>query len=59
MSWREGDLSREQVKVLEQFKVDFKDVQGIPDDSNHFYLRWLRAAKRNVKRSWGRKSAGM
>ncbi len=33
-----------------QFKGLFSDIP-VPDDSDHFYLRWLRARKFNVKKA--------
>ncbi len=51
MSGHVGDLSPEQETALQLFKFAVKGIPNKPDDTDYFYLRWLRAGKFNLLRT--------
>ena len=51
MSGYVGDLSPHQEIVLQQFKEAVADIPNKPDNTDHFYLRWLRARKFNLQKA--------
>lgn len=46
-----GDLSPQQEAILQKFKEQLKDIPNKPDDTDYFYLRWLRARKFDLNKS--------
>ena len=46
-----GTLTSEQEIKLQQFKDAVKDIPSKPDNSNHYYLRWLRAKNFDVHKA--------
>ncbi|KAI7793634.1 SEC14-like protein 2 [Triplophysa rosa] len=52
MSGRVGDLSPKQAEALTQFKERLEDVfNQLPNQSDHYLLRWLRARSFNVPKA--------
>ena len=51
MSGHIGDLSPQQEEALSSFREAVTDVDNKPDDSDHYYLRWLRARKFDVTKA--------
>lgn len=51
MSGHVGDLSPQQEAALQQFKVALQDIPNKPDDTDYYYLRWLRARKFDVEKA--------
>ena len=51
MSGHVGDLSSRQEAALEQFKAALQDIPNKPDDTDRYYLRWLRAKNFNVRKA--------
>ena len=51
MSGYVGDLSPKQEAALQQFKAAVQDIPNIPEDTDYFYLRWLRAKKFNLRKA--------
>ena len=46
-----GNLSHKQEAALQRFKEAVKDIPNKPDDSDTYYLRWLRAKNFKVCKS--------
>ena len=51
MSGYVGDLSPQQESALQQFKAALEDIPNKPDDSDQYFLKWLRARKFNVHKA--------
>lgn len=51
MSGYVGNLSSKQETALRMFKFALGDIENIPDQSDHCYLRWLREGKFNVRKT--------
>ena len=51
MSGHVGDLSRAQEEALRQFREAIAEIPNKPEENDHYYLRWLRARKFNVKKA--------
>ena len=51
MSGYVGDLSPEQEAALQEFKTIVEDIPNKPDDTDYYYLRWLRARKFDLKKT--------
>ena len=51
MSGHVGDLSRSQEEALRKFRAAVAEIPNKPEDDDHYYLRWLRAKKFNVKKA--------
>ncbi len=51
MSGCVGDLSPQQEAALQQFKAVLQDIQNKPEDTDHYYLRWLRARRFDVHKA--------
>ena len=51
MSGHAGDLSRAQEEALRQFREAIAEIPNKPEEDDHYYLRWLRARKFNVKKA--------
>lgn len=46
-----GDLSAAQGTALAAFREAVVDIPNKPEDTDHYYLRWLRARKFNVEKA--------
>ena len=51
MSGHVGDLSRSQEEALRQFREAVAGIANKPEEDDHYYLRWLRARKFNVRKA--------
>jgi hypothetical protein len=51
MSGHVGSLSLRQEAALERFRIAVRDLPNKPEDTDHYYLRWLRAKKFKVHKA--------
>ena len=51
MSGHVGDLSGSQEEALRQFREAMAGIPNKPEEDDHYYLRWLRARKFNVRKA--------
>ena len=51
MSGHVGDLSGSQEEALRQFREAVSGIGNKPEDDDHYYLRWLRARKFDVRKA--------
>ena len=51
MSGYVGDLNPQQEAALAEFKEAIQDIPRKPNDSDHYFLRWLRARKFDVHKA--------
>ena len=51
MSGHVGDLSPQQEETLRKFKEAMSDIPDLPDDTDYFFLRWLRARKFHLQKA--------
>jgi hypothetical protein len=51
MSGHVGSLTPQQEAALERFRIAVRDLPNKPEDTDHYYLRWLRAKKFKVHKA--------